>query len=240
MNDITIICCWNDEYKIKNFETSLGKQDISCDLIFLDNRKQRFKSCSEALNYGLQKVETKYVIFSHQDIYLNSNDTLSCFLSYLNKIKNNDILGVAGAFKEKNFVKTNIKIGDNEYYGSPYRVEKMEKCFSLDECWFGGYTERFKKRKFDETICDNWHLYAVDQSIYNLINNYNVYVCDVELLHHSTGDTNHMYNVGLKKLCKKYSGKIPAIYTPCCFKCHTNFISRNIYYLKNEIKLLIK
>ena len=60
----------------------------------------------------------------------------------------------------------------------------------------------------------------------------NVYVCDVVLIHHSTGHINHAYNENFRRLAKRYAG-MQCIRT-VCGSSKTGFWHRNVFYWKRE------
>ena len=242
MKDITIICCWNDKKQYQRLIDSIKIQDIKVNIIGIDNRNQVYTSCSRALNDAIYQVNTKYVLFSHQDIIFNSPTALNRILAYLNCINESDILGVAGSSFNSIYVKTNVLVGncDELEYGGTERVNGIEECNTLDECLFGGYTEYFRKTKFDESICYDWHLYAVEICLRTMYNGGKIYVCDVELIHKSKGKLDYSYNEMYRLLCKKYSGSYKYLRTPCCYYSGTSFLKRNIYYLKKLMGLKIR
>ena len=109
----------------------------------------------------------------------------------------------------------------------------MRACDSLDECFFGGHTAHFKKNPFDEKLCDNWHLYGVERCLHTRWHGGNVYVCDVALIHHSTGHINHAYNENFRRLAKRYAG-MRCIRT-VCGSSKTGVWHRNVFYWKREL-----
>ena len=236
-NNISVICCWNNSQQYQTFVDSLKKQTVRVKVIGIDNRKQQFTSCSCALNFALDKVDTKYVIFAHQDILLQQENVIEKYISYLEMINENSILGVAGSTFDPPYMKTNILVKDKNQleYGGSYRVKEIEKCDTLDECFFGGYTKYFKENLFDEKVCNAWHLYAVELCLRAKCNGGTVYVCDIPMIHYSKGKTDASYNRGFYNLCKAYCKKIDFIRTPCCYACRTNFISRLLYYFRKEL-----
>ena len=172
MSDITIVCCYNNEKIYNDFVDSLKTQTCNYELIGIDNTSnKKFSSCAAAYNSVLNQIRTKYVIFSHQDILLNKTDSLAKFLGYLNKIALHDILGVAGVKFDVPYYFSDIKhydkfTGKLINVGNCVILNNFMQCDTLDECFFGGYSEHFKANPFDEKICDNWHLYAVDACLY--------------------------------------------------------------------------
>ena len=58
---VTIVCCYNDGGQYQKFCTSLENQNVAYELVGIDNRAQKFSSCSSALNAALSSVNTEYV-----------------------------------------------------------------------------------------------------------------------------------------------------------------------------------
>lgn len=238
-NRVTIVCCYNNETQLKNeLLASIYKQIERCDLILIDNRTQEFNSCSKALNSVLKRINTEYVIFSHQDIIMTENYTLSKFVNYMSNGKTGDIYGVAGASIEKNGLLSTMYHGKNKEPVWEVKLTGIQPCDAVDECFFGGKTKTFQKSPFNEKICNNWHLYAAERCIYTRTNGHSVYVCDVPIIHSSKGKLSHEFNLNFRNLCKAYAKYYSEIYTTFD-RSKTNLISRNLHYLKKEIKLLV-
>ena len=232
----TIVCCYNNERQYNVFTQSLEEQDEKVALIGIDNTNKRFTSNAAAFNYAMKSVTTKYVIFSHQDIILTTSKIIRQFVDYLERIGENDILGVAGAKNDDPFVLTNVRrTADGPFAGSE-RVKGLISCDTLDECFFGGYSKCFKQYQFDETICNGWHLYAVDRCLDAKRRNNKVYVCDISLIHTSKGNIDQAYNRCFLRLSKKYCKDIQYIKTPCAY-ARTGLILRNISFVKRWISI---
>ena len=238
MCDVTVVCCWNNEELYGGFVNSLKVQDTPCEIIGIDNRDNKnFTSCAAAYNSVINQVKTKYVIYSHQDILLNDTDALGKFVSYLGLIGKHGILGVAGVLEDRVEVFTNIKhrwnsTGEISYAGH-CRVEgNIMEGYTVDECFFGGCTEHFRDEPFDEVICDNWHLYAADACLNTRAQSEKrreekrreekrreekrrAYICDVTLLHLSSGSFNPAFYWGFYRLCRKYSRVFSHVRTTC-------------------------
>ena len=70
---ISVICVYNDHDVLDEYLLgSLEKQESSYELILVDNTPNKFKSAAEALNYGGNKANGKYIMFAHQDLELTS------------------------------------------------------------------------------------------------------------------------------------------------------------------------
>ena len=242
MSEITIVCCWNDIVQYNKLLDSIATQELDVMFFGVDNRNHVFKSCSSALNNATLSVQTKYVLYAHQDITFPTSDTVSHILRYLDMIQDCDILGFAGADFDSPFVKTNVLVGNerNREYGGSRRVNGMEQCDTIDECLFGGYTSYFKQARFDEIMCYGWHLYTVELCLRTKIYDGKVYVCDVELFHNSHGAIDSSYNDTYRKLCKKYSYYFKYLRTPCCYYSKTSCLFRNLYWLRKKIGMVIR
>ena len=168
MNEISIVCCYNNEKMYNDFVGNVNSQSIPCEVIGINNcGNKTFTSCAAAYNSVINQVKTKYVIYSHQDIVLEDSDSLKKFLSYLERLNTHDVLGVAGVKFDSYGVFTNIKhvwkhSGEIGFAGSNRVEGGLMECDTVDECFFGGFTEHFKEFPFNEKICNNWHLYAVE------------------------------------------------------------------------------
>lgn len=168
MSDVTIVCCYNNETMYNNFVNTLKAQTCPYELIGIDNRGNgKFTSCAAAYNSVIDDVKTKYVIYSHQDILLQDAETLAQFVSYLERIKRDDILGVAGVKFSypktiTNIMHRNNHTGEIISAGVRRMDSDMMECDTVDECFFGGYTEHFRDEPFNETICNSWHFYAAE------------------------------------------------------------------------------
>ena len=168
MSNVTVICCYNNEKVYGDFVNTLKTQTCPYELIGIDNRGNgKFTSCATAYNSVIDRVKTKYVIYSHQDILLSKPDHLAKFVSYLEQTERDDILGVAGVRFDTFGLYSNIRHYMKQVHElvdvGRHKVEgEMMEGDTLDECFFGGHTSHFQEYSLDEEICDNWHLYAVE------------------------------------------------------------------------------
>lgn len=234
---VTIVCCYNNIEQYKRFCVSLEKQNIDYELIGIDNQEQKFDSCSKALNSVISEINTEYVIFSHQDIELPEEHMLEDFVKYLEETGQRDILGVAGTLKECTKVASYVRHGTKLQCAGEVKYKGLLECDTVDECFFGGRTKQFQNEMFDERLCDDWHLYAVEYCLRIRVNGAHAWVCDVPLLHYSSGKINHTYNENFRKIAAYYasvSDKIKALNT-VCGSTKTDFIHRNLFYWKREI-----
>lgn len=202
---MSIICVYNNsdilnEYLIK----SLKRQTDKYELILVDNRMNKFNSAASALNYGAKKANGDFFVFAHQDIYFSDENWIKDTAKKLEQIKNIGIVGVAGKTVDS-IVRSNIKQGLTPVDVSPFKIKKVEKASTLDECLFIIPREVYKKYPLDEVTCDNWHLYCVDY-VYNIKEEgYEAYIIPTILEHRSKGASmSDAYYTTLPKLQKKY------------------------------------
>lgn len=238
---VTVVCCLNNR---ERYERELGKtlaeQTESYLLIEIDNRENRFSSCSGAYNSVLDGITTPFAVFAHQDILLSSPDTLKRFVNRLEELQAGDILGVAGVDLQSKKIVSTILHGKNRtgVTGSVDQLEGLLECETVDECFFGCRTETIRKLQFNEDLCDNWHLYAVELCLRARKAGGKVYICDTEMVHTSTGTISHGYCKGLFRLCRHYKKDYAVVYTTCS-TCRTNLVPRCLYCLKREAARII-
>lgn len=234
--DVSIVCCYNNIKQYGKFINSLSRQSIQPRVVGIDNTKNVYSSCSEALNCALSTVTTPYVIFSHQDIELIDNESLEKFVKSIKDMKCGDVLGVAGRCKRGGTVVSNIIHGSEKRRIREREITAVTECETIDECFFGGYTQNFLDHPFDTKICNNWHLYAVDCCLGARVRGNHIYICPISLIHKSTGKMNGIYNKQFYQLSKKYENEIEYINTTCAY-ASTKFPAREWAYLKRKISI---
>lgn len=240
MSDITIVCCYNNKEQFEKFIGQFPSQTITPEIISIDNTSNNYTSCASAFNSVTAKISTPYVIFSHQDIIFESPNVISDFIQSLEKITSKDILGVAGVKADIRSTFSNIYDGiANKKQVGQNRVNGLEECETVDECFFGGYTEYFKENPFDEVICNNWHLYAVEQCLRAKKLSGKVYVCSLDIYHYSEGAHNSKLHDNFLTLSKAYHKDYAYICTPCC-RGNTGLIRRNWGHYVRNTRLGIK
>lgn len=237
---VTVVCCYNDRQQYQEFQESLAKQKTEFELIGIDNCNQTYASCSSALNSVRNVIKTKYVIYSHQDIRLPEADMLERFVRYLEQIGPHDILGVAGAIADPRMdaagdvcVLSQVRHGKELRTAGEMEYAGLTGCETVDECFFGGIAEGFREKPFDEELCDDWHLYAVERCMRARMDGEKVYVCDLPLIHLSGGKINSAYNKGFRRLAHHYrkAGWIRTV----CGASKTDWLHRNLFYLKRKL-----
>jgi len=211
---ISIVCVYNNKQILDNYLLkSLKNQTAEFELITLDNTQSKFKSAAEALNYGGKKAKGKYIMFVHQDVDSFSISWLEKVEKVLDKIPNLGIAGVAGKKDETGMI-TNIKHDNPPRLAGKIQIKIPEEVQTLDECLIMIPQSVFNMLHFDEIVCDNWHLYAVDYCLSVKKLGYNAYVIPMFVHHGSPGSPmSKEYYSTLGKLLKKHKQHYDRIYT---------------------------
>lgn len=233
MAEVSVMCCYNNAQMYKEFENQLKQQDIDVDIIGIDNSNNKYKSCAKAFNDNLDKVKTEFVIFSHQDIRFIENKSIKRFLEFLKKTCLYGIVGVAGQSNDGHQC-SNVYHGTKLIFTGDKRIDGYEECDTVDECFFGGYTKCFKDYPFNESLCEGWHLYAVERCLNARKNNHKVYACGINLIHLSQGKLNDSYYKCLRKICDYYKEDFHYINTTC-IQISTRYLNREFKILKEKI-----
>jgi hypothetical protein len=151
-----------------------------------------FRSAAEALNYGANQANGKYIMFVHHDVDLCYDSWLLDAENILDGIGKFGVAGVAGmsengrtlAERGRNII-TNHE--DHRVWDFGHLIERPEIVQTLDGCLIIVPKSVFKSLKFDEKTCDNWHLYDVDYCLSCKELGYEVYVIPLSIYHRSTG-----------------------------------------------------
>ncbi len=220
---VSVICVYNNEKQLKNqLFKSLENQSIDYEKIFLDSRKYNFKSAAEALNYGASISNGDILIFSHQDIYIKGTEELEKFTDAIFKCKVGTIIGTQGVIEKSKKYYSNLTAGKefDERNCNDYK-ETLIKVSCFDEGFFGMKKKTWEQHRFDEILCDNWHLYAVEMCLYARKNKNDVLVLPIQIHHFSYGRINIEYMKGLYKICNAYKNDFKYVWTTC-YKVRTN------------------
>lgn len=242
---ISIICVYNDEWILRNWLLkSLSEQKNDFELITIDNTQNRFRSAAEALNWGGKQAVGDYLMFVHQDVDLCSDSWLKSSEVLLNLLPNLGIAGVAGTSelgapfteRRRNTIRhrpparitSGITHGpQRELCGTPIREPELVQ--TLDECLVIIPKSVFEVMQFDEAICNDWHLYAVDYCLSIKQRGFSVYVIPKCLHHQSTGlsgksrvqvltslgQYSEEYYRTLERVLEKHKNRYKWIHTTC-------------------------
>jgi len=243
---ISVVCVYNnkkvfEEYLLK----SLAGQTAAHELIALDNSSGRYASAAQALNDGARRAgeDISCFVFVHQDILLTDPDFLAFAEKTIGAVPDMGIAGIAGnAAGEK-------KLYANITHGTPPRdagrkFDMPVRAMTVDECCVVIPRHAFDRFRFDETVCDGWHLYAVEYCLRIQKAGLSPYILPAALHHASTGIQGRAYFRALKKVLRRHRTAYTKIYTTCgCW--HTRmpaelqmgwfFIKEGFYAVTNRL-----
>jgi hypothetical protein len=229
---ISIICVFNDKKVLNEYLLeSLKDQTAHYELILIDNTNRKFKSAPDAFNNGAKNAKGNYLMFVHQDVDLCSKNWVENVEYVLNSLSNLGIAGVAG--KSKEGVVSNIKHGIPPILAGKIQIIRPTQVQTLDECLFILPKPVFNMYKFDEEICNDWHLYTVEYCLRVLKSNLNVFVIPNNIYHASAGySISKSYFVILENLLRKYENDYKCIYTTVWnWNSSYSFSLQKIWYL---------
>ncbi len=217
---------------------SLKDQNVNYELILIDNTSKKFKSAAEALNYGGKQATKDYIMFIHQDMCLLSKTWIYDAEKILNSLENLGIAGVAGRSIHKGWTVTNMKDGIPPRNIAPETINDPVKVQTLDECLIIIPKKIFDILKFEEKICNDWHLYATEYSLSIGKVGYNVYVIPPFSYHRSSGySLSEGYYQTLNKILKKHGDDYELIYTTMgnWSQKYPLVLQKYFYLFKNKI-----
>ena len=211
---ISVICVYNDKTILEScLLSSLQKSSHSYDLVLVDNTKRAYSSASEALNYGAKKAIGDYLLFVHQDVVFGDSFSLDELEEKLSMLPANSIVGAAGRVDRRGVI-TSITHGEPPEPAGSELIDRPTLSQTLDELLLVVHRRVFDKIKFDEDVCNGWHLYAVDFCLSAKKCDYESYVIPLDLHHRSSGQSmNKSYYSILKRVASKHRDRIPTIFT---------------------------
>lgn len=229
----SIVCAYNNKDTFEKYlVSSLQKQADQYEPIFVDNCGSQFRSAASALNYGGRKAAAKYIMFVHQDVDFESETWLADAESMLDTLPCLGVGGVAGISGSGRNLRER---GRNIISHGPERIvwefgntiDKPEIVETLDCNVLIVPKTVFEIIQFDESACDDWHLYGEDYCLEAKLAGLNNYVLPLSIYHASRGiktfnRANIVLSLGalppeyyatLKNLIRKYKGRYKYIYT---------------------------
>lgn len=212
----SVVCVYNDEKILEEYLLKgLRKQECPHETILIDNRDSKFSSAASAFNSVLREAKGRYVIFSHQDLYLGRPDSLSQMEKMLDGWGDHVVAGIAGKGSSSGTI-SNITHGDPPSYPGKIRIQKSEKVQTLDECFFVVSKKLLDLCSFDEDACPGWHLYVVDYCL-SVGERAPVLVLPLEDVYHRGGNSFDLggYYPILKRVAMKHRMTVKKIYTTC-------------------------
>ncbi|MBK5263205.1 MAG: hypothetical protein JJE17_11665 [Peptostreptococcaceae bacterium] len=241
---ISMICVYNNQELLDScLLSTLKGQSYPHEVILMDNSDGKYPSAAVALNQGAKKALGDILIFCHQDMKLESFDTLGQVAIYFERLGDNIIVGPAGKAREyPDSTITNMKHGVvKSYFAGRYSYKDYHESDTLDECLFAVKKKVYEKIQLDESVCNGWHLYAVDYclTLHSALQT-DVFIIDIPAYHYSDASSmNQTYYSTLVKVCKKHKRQYETIYTTMGnLKTEDAFVSLYIQKIKSIIKKL--
>ncbi len=238
---ISVICVYNNEEQLKTqLEYSLKFQTVELEFIRLDNRDGKYESAAKALNLGARIAKGDILIFSHQDIYLKTENEIEELARVIDQSLVGTIIGTQGVVENSKKYYSCLTAGD--VYNGDLNFDFKKRLYEvacIDEGLFGMKKSTWEAHHFDELICNNWHLYAVEQCLYARSHSGKVYVYPSQIHHFSKGRISLEYMKNMRELCRKYRNSFKYIWTTC-YKVRTSNLYINglitIWYLNRVIR----
>ena len=242
---ISIVCVFNDYRVLKRWLlNSLDAQTTPYVMHLIDNTNGRFKSAAEALNYGGGLATGDYIMFVHQDISLTASDWLETMESVIKTLPALGVAGVAGTagrgrpIGNVEYCNYTAKVFDR--FTEPVRVQTVDECIAIVP------RVVFEHHKFNESICQDWHLYVVEYCLRLQLHEFNTYVVPQYVYHRGGPNSNNGLSRGAKYLPDGYYSTLKlvldefranhrTIYTVCGYS--TIYTTCGIWNTRIPIKL---
>ncbi len=213
---ISIITIVNKNTVYQKFLESLEKQqDITYELIKINNTHHEFLAARDAYNAAAKKAQGKLLFFCHPDIRFLNYHALYDITNYIRGISSFGVVGVAGSPYE--LVNGNRIILSNIVHGADKvaagnKISEPTQVQTVDECFFVMTKDFWQKCPF--SIEGGWHLYAVEQCLAANEQVLTNYVVPANLWHTSEGKSeDYHYYTYLRHLVNKYRSTLPHINT---------------------------
>lgn len=162
---ISVVCVYDRlELFDKHLRASLESQDTEHELIAIDNCHAQYDSAAKALNSGGRRARGDFVMFAHQDVSLLSRVFLKEAERMLNQVRDLGVAGLAGKSK-RGRVMTHLTQGEPPRPAGDSSFTDVLEVQTVDECLIFIPRVVFNSLEFDESVCDGWHLYAVDYAL---------------------------------------------------------------------------
>ena len=219
--NIAIISVSNQLELSRQMKTSAIKTlgNLTCSFHIIDNNGNgRFSSAASAYNSFLdQSIEAEVYVFCHQDIIF-----LHEALQTMYRLCMEDPMVLYGAAGVKNdgnkdvsrVISSMAMIQEGWNYKT-LRKDTTESVFTLDECLICGSGQLFNNLRFDEKVCDGWHLYVAELCMQCHVKKIPVKVFDADIVHLSGGTQDKSFFICEKRIVKKYRGIFPVISYTC-------------------------
>lgn len=236
MKLITVVIVYNNRKILDNAVRYINEQTYAnfIEILAIDNSNGKFSSAAAALNYGAIHSKGEVLAFMHQDFYLLDQEILERVYLYCKK-NIATIVGAAGVKEERDCIISDIFDTKEKLKRYKPTENKVVDVFSVDECFFAMHRTLWEKYKFDESTCDNWHFYAVDICVNNILNGGLVVVMPMSAWHYSGGLISKQFYLSLVKIIKKYKKYRLKYISTTCVKAPNNYLGILKYTVKAKL-----
>jgi len=206
MSTYTIITVWNKPALFAQFQQALeAQQGVEYTLLAVDNSQNRYAGAREAFLAQLDRVETEYVVFMHQDIRFQDENALHDLLASAETLENLGVAGVAGCPEGKEWILCSDIVHGSQALPAGRALEGPMPVQTVDECLFLMRTDVVRKHPFSNR--QGWHMYAVEQCMALQRAGYRNYVVSARIWHLSKGGSlDQSYLRTLEELVAEYAG----------------------------------
>lgn len=239
--EVSLVIVFTDEKKLQEAKLWIERQSVceNVETVLLDNRGNRFSSCTQALNYGAEHSTGDVILFMHQDVYLWDLQAVEKYCAFL---KNNPdaVIGVAGIPADMGVVTDLYETLEKHERGIRAKGKEYP-VVALDECLLAMKRERWQLLRFDEQCCDNWHGYGMDICYSNTLQGGRNIMVPLQICHDSFG-TPHTasYRSTIKNLVRKYRGTPITQIRGTCIQIPCSWRGYYWYVIKTHIKALLR
>lgn len=238
MKQVSLICCYTNPKLVDELKKSVNDfQSYQIEWVMIDNSRGSYSSAASALNAGAQISTTDILIFLHQDIEFDNENTLDLICQEAKKGK---IVGVAGRKINGGALVTNIDDGLNgeRHHSYPFQ-SSYEDVLTCDECLIAMTREVYNNVDgFNETVFDGWHFYGVDLCLRAYKKGIQSCVVPSKLWHKSKGSHDKNWKRYEEKLRRIYRNDFQVIFYPCG-RCYTNPVLFHCTRLLRPIRKLL-
>ncbi|MCQ4333115.1 hypothetical protein KM295_06315 [Natronomonas sp. F2-12] len=235
----SVICVYNDRETLeKSLLSSLKNQcEDWYETILIDNRNQDYHSAAAALNAGAERASGKYYLFLHQDVKLLGDKWFKKARHQAESIGDLGAAGFAGVTvsgidPETKGRNTISQGADKRKWRLGTEITAPRPVQTVDELGLLVPRDVFSDHQFDSTVCDGWHLYAVEYCLrMKYQTDLGVYALPMNIWHNSSKNaaSGAIQDIGYYKtlvsVVESYSD-LEMIYTTC------GFWPANIWYTK--------
>ena len=215
---VSLICCYRDKRDWRRLKAEASRLSSSMiDFVGVDNSKNSF-TLPEALNYGQELSQGKFLFFVHDDIVLLKKGWDVDLIGFFEKTPDCGVLGFAGGTKayaapstwwteaqtNATFMCMVQTLRDGTKVSYPELVDAKE-VVGLDGFALAVDREVIQGFEFSNEIGE-WHGYDLDLCYYTyFVKKKKNYVMPVQMVHHlSMGTVGHAWGQSMINVWSKY------------------------------------